>query len=63
MSCYSVFKKGGGELWHSFEFSTEGKTCVLWGIVPKGSRYYENADGEIVSERIKLTREYMVAER
>lgn len=63
MSCYNVFRKGGSELWDSFVFSTEGKTCVLWGIVPKGSRYYENAGGEIVSERIKLTREYMVAER
>ena len=63
MSCYNVFRKGGSELWDSFVFSTEGKTCVLWGIVPKGSRYYENADGEIVSERIKFTREYMVAER
>ena len=63
MSCYNVFRKSGCELWDSFVFSTEGKTCVLWGIVPKGSRYYENADGEIVSERIKFTREYMVAER
>lgn len=57
MSCYNVFKKGGGELWNSFAFSTEGKTCVLWGIVPKGSRYYENADGEIVSDHLIIKNE------
>lgn len=41
----------------TFDYSEEnGQTCLVKGIIPKGTKYYINDKNECVSERIKITK-------
>lgn len=31
-------------------------TCIVMGVIPEGSRYYENEHGEIVTNQLKILR-------
>lgn len=39
------------------------KCLVAEAIIPKGTRYYENTIGEVVSEKIKYTKQLWIEER
>lgn len=36
------------------------KALVVKGYIPKGAKYYENEEGEVVSEQIKIVKKYSI---